>query len=41
MDQLALGARLGQVLGWIMRKGATLALAGIGLGLIVSVKRET
>jgi ABC-type antimicrobial peptide transport system permease subunit len=35
--RMALGARLGQVLGWIMRKGVGLTLVGIGLGLVVSV----
>ena len=32
--RLALGARGSQVLGMVMREGASLAIAGLGLGLV-------
>lgn len=35
--RMALGAQVGEVLRWILRRGATFALTGIGLGLALSV----
>lgn len=35
--RMALGAQLGEVLHWILRKGAALTLVGIGFGFAVSV----
>jgi predicted permease len=35
--RMALGAQFGEVLRWVLRRGATLAMFGIGLGLALSV----